>query len=114
MNLWIQPILQARTVEYDRHPIMNLAHESIGRRRQNRKRAALAGSASSPCIPNGGDTHNRITLQMDLEGTLSLTFRLPFIITAERKHTTLARYEFPKKGTVENRLALGVDGREFC
>jgi hypothetical protein len=36
------------------------------------------------------------------------------------RHTTqwndapLARYEFPKKGTVENRLALGVDGGELC
>ena len=79
MNLWIQPILQNRTVEYYRHSIMNLAHESIGRRCQNRKRATFKGSAWSPCIPNACDTHNRITLQINLEGTLSPTFRLPFV-----------------------------------
>src|SRR5215475_10400654 len=63
---------------------------------------------------NGGDTHYRVTLEMDLEGALSWTFRLPFIVVAQRNDRALSRYEFPKKGTVENRLALGVDGRELC
>jgi hypothetical protein len=33
------------------------------------------------------DTHDRITLEMDLEGTLSLTFRLPFEKAAQGNHT---------------------------
>src|SRR5215467_4735944 len=98
MNLRTEPIVQCRVVENHRHAIVNLAHESIGSRRQNRKRATFEGSAWSPCIPNACDTHNRITLQMDLEGALSLTFHLPFVKAAQGNDAPLSQIRVPEKG----------------
>src|SRR5215472_1886719 len=88
MNLWIQPILQDRTVEYYRHPIMYLAHDSIRTRCQNRKRATFEGSARSPRIPNACDTASNCVAQW-----------------------RMAKRRLPLPGTDPNTLGIRAGGR---
>jgi len=66
--------------------------------------------AGSQGVPNAGNAHNRITLQVDFEWTLSLAIDLPFVKAAYGNDAALPRYQFSKQRAPKHRLALGIDG----
>ena len=76
---------------------MNVAHEPVGSRRQDRERAALQRCTWTPCVPDSGDAHDGIRLQVDLEGTFARPVGLPFVETADQNDVALPDYEITKQ-----------------
>ena len=89
---------------------MDVAHELISGRGQDRKRPSLVLRFGTPTLPNARDAHDGFIAKVDFERPLIVAVPLPLKETAYRHDATLTNDEVTIQSALENRFASSIDG----